>query len=81
MPDSYLRRRGVDGRDEPGHDGRGWETQSAIGGPTRNAISDAAGFSEQMSWRRTAWMAGTSPAMTGEVWNRNRQWPDQQFSL
>jgi hypothetical protein len=34
-----LLRRGVDGRDEPGHDDRGSETQSTTDGPTANAIS------------------------------------------
>jgi hypothetical protein len=45
-PGSYLRQHGVDGRDEPGHDGRGPETQSPMAGPTIIAISANNKFSE-----------------------------------
>jgi hypothetical protein len=39
MSDSSLSRRRVDGRDKPGHDGRGSETQPERGHPTAIAIS------------------------------------------
>ena len=36
--DSFLRRPGVDGRDKPGHDGKGSTNEQQTGRPTDNAI-------------------------------------------
>ena len=36
--DSFLRRPGVDGRDKPGHDGKGSTNEQQTGRPTHNAI-------------------------------------------
>ena len=126
--DSFLRRPGVDGRDKPGHDGKGSTNEQQTGRPTDNAIraksralialavvgegigsmAEVADGAIKASWpglsrpspkaqriyagkrekpcdrppscrsRRggtrscggPAWMAGTSPAMTARVANR-----------
>jgi len=48
-PDSSLRRRGVDGRDKPGHDESGSNAQSAKTGPTANAISATLAFDKSQT--------------------------------
>ena len=59
--DSFLRRPGVDGRDKPGHDGKGSTNEQQTGRPTHNAI-------------RAKIRALIALAVVGKEWGAWRRW-------